>query len=115
MRAIFIHGKTGTIGGEFKKNAAGFREINRLEPKAIDHRRRTRAALEHARANFQLMRFIVHAPGQMMNAAGALRAATRRRHFVKINVRPGFSVADAVAMPSVFDAEVGEPHRLGKK
>jgi hypothetical protein len=49
-----------------KKDAAWFQEINGLEPKAIDHRRQLCSALGDPLSPFELMRFIVHAPGKMM-------------------------------------------------
>src|ERR1039457_2241767 len=102
MRAVFINGEPRAIGGQFKKNAAWLQEINGLEPKAIDHRRRTRALFRDAPAHFELMRFIVHAPRDMMNAAGTPRTASGRRRFPKINMSAGFSVGDTVTMPALL-------------
>src|SRR5437016_8222339 len=115
MRAIFIHRKAGAFRCQFEKHAAGFREVNRLEPEAIDHGRRTRAVFRDAFAHLELVRLIVDAPGEMMNAARAPRAAIRCRLFTKVDVRSGFSATHAVTMPAVLRPEMRETHRVGKK
>src|SRR5438477_10972080 len=115
MSAIFINGESGTIGGQFKKNATRFEEINGLEPKSIDHRGRARAVFHHALAHFELMRLIVDAPGDMMNAARPPSTASGRLHFLKINIGPGFSACHTVAMPAILRSEMGETHRVRKE
>ena len=115
MRAVFINGEARSICSEFEKNAAGFEEINRLEPKTIDHRRRARPLLRYARAHLKLMRFIVHSPCDMMDAARAPRTASGHRRFPKINISAGFSVNDTVTMPAVFRASMGEAQRAREK
>src|SRR5437763_8281548 len=115
MRAIFIHRKAGAFRCQFEKDAAGFREVNRLEPEAIDHGRGSRAVFRDAFAHLELMRLIVDAPSEMMNAARPPRAAIRGRLFAKVDVRSRFSAAHAIAMPAILRAELREAHRFGKK
>src|SRR5437016_6307886 len=105
MRAFLINGETRALSGQFKKHAAWLQEIDRLEPKTIDHRRRTRALFRDAPANFELMCFIVHTPCDVMNAAGAPCATPGRWCFLKVNIRTGFSAGDTVTMPAILRAQ----------
>src|SRR2546430_2258573 len=89
MRAVFINGEPRAIRGQFEKGPTRFQEINGLEPKAIDHRRRMRTLFRDAPAHFELMRFIVDPPGDMMNATRPPRTASGRRHLSNIDILPG--------------------------
>ena len=33
---VFVDAEAGAVGGEFEENAAGFSEVDRLEPEAVD-------------------------------------------------------------------------------
>src|SRR3712207_1582137 len=44
MCRIFIDREARSIRGQFEQNTARFLEVDRLEPEAVDHRRRMRAA-----------------------------------------------------------------------
>ena len=110
-RAIFINREAWTFGSELEKDAARFLEIDGLEPESIDYRGRLCAFLGDTLAHFELMRLIVHAPGDVMNAAGAPGAADGCWFLSKINVSPGFPVADAIAMPAVLRSEMPKAHR----
>src|ERR1044072_4371185 len=115
MRGLFINSEPRALGREFKKNAARFLEINRLEPETIDHRCRTCALFRDPRAHLELMCFVVHAPRDMMNAAGSPGATPGGRLFPQVDISAGFSVGDTVTMPAVLRAKVRESHRLRKK
>src|SRR2546423_8241364 len=106
MGAVFIDGESRTLGRELEENSAGLREINRFEPEAIDHRRGARAAFLHTLADFELVRFIIHPPGEMMNAAGPPRAATGRRALVKIQIGPGFPTGYAIPVPAILSPDM---------
>jgi len=106
--------KTWPLNRQLEKHAAGLAKIDRLEPETIDHRRRLCSAFDDPLSHFELMRFIIHAPCQMMNAARAPRAAGGFGSFAKINV-PARLLIRTVAIPSVLGAEMSKPHRVRKK
>jgi len=71
MRGVFINRETGAVGRQLKQYPTGFFEIDRLEPEAIDHRRRAGARAFHARADCKLMVVVVDAPGEMVDRSHA--------------------------------------------
>src|SRR4051812_12301935 len=115
MRGIFVHGKSGAFRRKLEENAARFREIDGLEPETIDDRSRTRTAVVDAIAHCELMRFIVHPPGQVMNAAGSPRSTASHWHLANIDVIARFSVANSVTMPAALGPKVREIHGTREK
>ena len=93
--------KPGTVGRELEQHAARLLEIDRLEPEAVDHRRRLRAAGASTCARtVELVRVVVDAPGEMVDAADAPAAAPLRRRLADVDDTRG--VAKAVARPAAF-------------
>ena len=114
--SVFVDGETGTIGGELEEHAAGFAEVNRLEPKAIDHRGRLRAGTEKIVAHGKFLRVVRHARGKVMNRARAPGAtAFVRRSRLKIELRTGSSLADAGNPPAIFFGNLAREIGPGKK
>ena len=77
MSAIFVNRETRTISGELEEHAARFLEVDRLEPEAIDDGCRLTSAALHLSADRELVRFVVDAPREVVNAADTPRAAPR--------------------------------------
>jgi hypothetical protein len=76
MRGILVDAKARAFSCDLEQHAAGFLEVDRLEPEPIDHRRRPRAELFDLRAHGNRVLLVVHAPRKMMHGAAAPRAAT---------------------------------------
>jgi len=56
---LFIESKTGWLGGDFKKHAAGFAKINGMKIGAIDYRRHVVAKIDQMFAPLELFRLIL--------------------------------------------------------
>ncbi len=83
---VLVDGKARAIGGQFEQHAAWLEEVDRLEPEAIDHRRRTPSCAVDLRAHGQLLDLVGHPPRQVVNAADAPGAAARvGRHFPDVH------------------------------
>src|SRR3712207_2358252 len=106
MLRVFIHREPWSIGRELKEHAARFLEVNRLEPEAIDHRGRMLATAGDGCADFRLVRIVIHAPREMMNAAGAPRAATRAGKLANVDILARFSFPYPAANPAVLGADL---------
>src|SRR4029453_5912069 len=78
-RPVFIDTEARAVRGELEENAAGLAEKHRFKTKTIDHRRRLCTAAQDLLSHFQLVRLVVHSPGEMMNRARPPGASRRRR------------------------------------
>ena len=109
----FVHGEAGTVGGQLEQHAARLLEVHRLEPEAIDHRRRPRAGGGHLRPQRELMLLVVDAPREVVHRADAPRAAVDVRRL--LHVDDTGRVAKAVARPSVLGAQLLEAEHAGEE
>src|SRR5204863_4644375 len=67
---LFIESKTGWLGGDFKKHAAGFAKINGMKIGAIDYRRHVVAKVDQMFAPLELFRLILRAKRDVMHRTG---------------------------------------------
>src|ERR1041385_1595814 len=94
--------KAGAIGRQLEQHAARLAEVNRLEPKAVDHRGRMCSAAQDLFADFELMRLIFHPPCDVMHAPGAPGSASGVGRRLQIDVLPRAARPQPVALPSPF-------------
>ena len=85
MQGIFINRKAGAVGRQLKQYPTGFFEIHRLEPEAIDHRRRAGARAFYARSDSKLMFFVVDTPGEMVDRSNAPGTTTGLRRIAYVD------------------------------
>ena len=64
---FFVQGETGRLRGDFKKDAAGFAEINRMKIGAIDHWCDVVTKLDELVAPIELFGLILRPEGNMMD------------------------------------------------
>src|SRR5947199_386077 len=107
MRRILVDGEPGAVGRELEEHAAGFAEVHRLEPEAIDHRSRVEPGRFDVAAQIELVRIVVHTPGEMMYAADAPSAAPRFGG--RADVRHAGRAFGTVSRPAALDAERLQP------
>src|SRR5437667_7082268 len=71
MRTAFFQfcgqSKTGWLGRDLKKHAAGFAEINRMKIRAIDHRRHVVPKIDETFAPLELFGLVLCAKRNMMH------------------------------------------------
>ena len=113
VRRILVGREPRTVGRDLEQHAAWFLEVHRLEPEAIDDAGRVSAGALHLRPHRQLMRVVVHAPGEVVHRADAPSAAALVRRFANVHV-PGRS-AEPVARPLALAADALEAQRLGEE
>src|SRR5580765_6036803 len=116
MRGIFVDRETRPIGRELEQHAARLLEVDRLEPEAIDHRRRMMPGRLDARSHLVLMLLVVHAPCEMMNTAHAPRSASSFGRFAHVEHagRSGEAVPDqTVLLGKTLEAEHRREKVLG--
>src|SRR3954447_7516063 len=113
VRRILVDGEPGSVGGELEENAAGFAEVHRLEPEAIDHRRRIEARGLDVAPQVGLVRVVVDAPGEMMHAADAPRAAARFGRGADVD--HARRAVGAVACPATLGTEHLKAEDRGQK
>ena len=110
---IFVRREPRTVGRDLEQHAAGLPEVHRLEPEPIDDAGRVSAGRLDLRPHGQLMRVIVHAPGQMVHRAHAPAAAPLVGRLADVHEAGG--VAEPVPRPSVFVAQALEAERAGEE
>ena len=66
-----VHGEAGAVGRQLEQHAAGFLEVHRLEPEAIDDGRRPAAGGGDLRSHGELVSLVVDAPCQVVHGADA--------------------------------------------
>ena len=113
VRRLLVHREAGAIGGEFEQHAAGLPEVHRLEPEAIDHRRRVGAAGIDPRPDLGLVLLVVHPPREMVHAADAPRATPRFERVLQIDDAGG--ILEAVPCPAALSCERLEAEEAGQE
>src|SRR5262245_16850088 len=69
MSGVLVNRETRAVGRKLEQHAARLPEIHRLEPEPIDDGRGLRACTLDLAAHSLLMRFVIHAPREMVDAA----------------------------------------------
>src|SRR5687768_14485917 len=108
MRRILVNGEPGPLGRQLEQDAARVLEVDRLEPEAVDDRRRAGPARLDLARDGEFMRLVIHAPGEMVHGDRAPAAAALRRRLTDVDDSGG--VTKAVARPAVLLPELLEPH-----
>src|SRR5918994_6383728 len=99
MRCIFIDGEARSFCRQLEEHAAGFFEVHRLEPEAIDRWCRMSTGGFDARTHRRLMLLVIHTPREMMDAADAPCAPASFRRLADVDDTR--NVAKAIARPAV--------------
>src|SRR5829696_3703551 len=110
MCRILIDREPRPVGGELEQHSTRFLEIHRLEPEAIDHRRRAATMRDDLVPHFKLMRIIVHAPREMVHAADTPSSAALTRRLT--NIDDAGCVRELVACPAILGADPLETERV---
>src|SRR5438034_10570850 len=89
---LFVQSKTGWLGRDFKKHAAGFAEINGMKIRAIDYWRHVVAKIDKMFAPLELFGLVLRAKRNMMHRARGDSAHSCVRQTKQINdsARCGF-------------------------
>src|SRR3954470_19834619 len=109
MRGILVDGEPRTKRRDLEEHAAGFLEVDRLEPEAIDYLGRMPAGAFHLRADEQFFVEIRHRPRKMMHRADAPRAAPLVRRLADVD--DAGRVGEAVARPLAFARDLVKAER----
>src|SRR5688500_16806926 len=109
MRGVFVHGEARPIGRELEEHAARLLEVDRLEPEAVDDRRGMRTVGNHLIPHVHLMRVVIHAPREMVDAADPPPPASLGWRLANVDHTGG--TGKAVARPAVLLADALKPQR----
>src|SRR5689334_4620567 len=91
---IFVDGEARSVSRDLEQYATWLEEVNRLEPKPVDHFGRPPVCARDLLAHRELGAIIRHSPRDVMHATGAPAPTCFVRDFSNLDVPPGSTTGD---------------------
>src|SRR5258708_24441064 len=104
MRGILVHGKAWAHRGNLEQHAGRVAKVNRLEPVAVDDRRRLSAGRDDAIAPGDLL-VVKRGPGNVMNSPGSRHAVLRWGDVVHVPSRSTVAASLPRSVPGRLPSE----------
>src|SRR6185295_14898248 len=100
MRRILVHREPGPLGGDLEEHPTRLFEVDRAEPESVDDRRGLGASRQHPLPDAELLGFVGHPEGYVVDGASAPGTPVLGRQLAHFDPLAGASPFRAEPVPA---------------